>query len=187
MPSRQSQDEDKAEFMKASEYSGDLRSFLTLYNYQPDLTKRLDNLEATALDQSLINDIVLWKVNRYVRVTDDILGQMAELKSLNSGEHRKAKGEISALLKLDGVDLPMASTILRFVNPKVFQIIDRHAYRAVYGKKYPLYSSTPNDRKILEYFDYIDQLIELCELKKQAFTTIDRLLYVFDKKNNGKL
>jgi len=88
---------------------------------------------------------------------------------------------------LDGVDLPMASTILRFINPFVFQIIDRHAYRAVYEKKYPLYPYTPTERKISLYFDYIDQLIWHCEIKNLTFTTIDRLLYVFDKKNNGKL
>ena len=85
------------------------------------------------------------------------------------------------------MDLPMASTILRFVNPEVFQIIDRHAYRAVYEKKYPLYTSTPTEKKLSVYFDYIDELIKLCEFRAIAFTTIDRLLYIFDKKNNGKL
>lgn len=173
--------------MKASDFASDLNAFLALYNYQPVLTKRPDNLEVTTIDQSIINDIVLWKVNRYVRITNDFLDQLPGLKLLKAGEHRKAKGEINTLMELDGVDLPMASTILRFINPKVFQIIDRHAYRAVYGKKYPLYPSTPRERKISEYFDYVDQLITLCELKTLAFTTIDRLLYVFDKKNNGKL
>jgi thermostable 8-oxoguanine DNA glycosylase len=95
--------------------------------------------------------------------------------------------QLKVLLNISGVDLPMASTILRFTNPKVFQIIDRHAYRAIYGKKYPLYQSTPTERKISLYFDYIDDLIELCKLKGLTFTTIDRLLYIFDKKNNGKL
>ena len=52
--------------MKASDYSGDLNTFLAQYSYQPELTARLDNLESVAIDQSLINEIVLWKVNRYV-------------------------------------------------------------------------------------------------------------------------
>jgi len=173
--------------MKASDFSGDLNAFLAMYNYQPELTKQLDNLEVNAIDQSKINDIVLWKVNRYVRITNDVLALLPGLKLLKTGEHRKGKGEINILMGLDGVDLPMASTILRFINPCVFQIIDRHAYRAVYGKKYPLYPSTPKERKISEYFDYVDELIKLCELKKLTFTTIDRLLYVFDKRNNGKL
>ena len=173
--------------MKASDFSGNLKTFLAQYNYQPELTERLDNSESAILDQSLINDIVLWKVSRYVKINDDTLGQISKLKILKAGEHRKSEKELGTLLELNGVDLPMASTILRFINPEVFQIIDRHAYRAVYEKKYPLYTSTPRDRKLSVYFDYIDELIKLCKLKALAFTTIDRLLYIFDKKNNGKL
>ena len=187
MSPSQSENKEATEIMKASDFSGNLSTFLDQYNYQPELTGRLDNLENTPIGQSLINDIVLWKVNRYVKVSDDVLEQIAELKVLIAGNHRKSKKEIAALMELDGVDLPMASTILRFINPKVFQIIDRHAYRAVYGKKYPLYPSTPKERKISVYFDYIDQLIILCVTKGLTFTTIDRALYVFDKKNNGKL
>ena len=83
----------------------------------------------------------------------------------------------------------MASTILRFQNPKVFQIIDRHAYRALYGKskKYPLYSASPTERKIQVYFSYLEDLIELCQKRDLSFETIDRLLYVFDKEVNPKL
>ena len=150
--------------MKASDFSGDLKTFLAQYNYQPELTARLDNLEGTTVDQALINDIVLWKVNRYVKVNNDIVRQISELKVLKAGEHRKSKKELSTLLELNGVDLPMASTIMRFINPAVFQIIDRHAYRAVYEKKYPLYTSTPTERKLSVYYDYIDELIKLCEL-----------------------
>jgi thermostable 8-oxoguanine DNA glycosylase len=122
-----------------------------------------------------------------VRVSDDIIEQIERLKVLKSGEHIKSKEVLKVLLSVNGVDLPMASTILRFINPKVFQIIDRHAYRAIYGKKYPFYQSTPTERKISVYFDYIDNLIELCNLKGLTFRLIDRLLYIFDKKQNGKL
>jgi thermostable 8-oxoguanine DNA glycosylase len=173
--------------MKASDFSDNLKKFLDQYNYQPELTKRLDNLSNTVADQSLINDIVLWKVNRYVRINNDISDQIQNLKILNPGEHRKSNMVLKTLMSLAGVDLPMASTILRFINPKVFQIIDRHAYRALYDKKYPLFSSTPIERKVLLYFDYIEQLIKLCDAKGLTFTTIDRLLYVFDKEINGKL
>lgn len=173
--------------MKASDFSGDLNTFLAQYSYQPELTEYLDSISDATIDQSLINEIVLWKVNRYVRINDDIAQNISELKILKAGEHRKSKNDLSALLELNGVDLPMASTILRFINPVVFQIIDRHAYRAVYEKKYPLYTSSPKEKKLSVYFDYIDELIKLCDLKGLAFITIDRLLYIFDKKKNGKL
>lgn len=187
MSPKKSENEEVKQIMKTSDFTGDLNVFLAQYNYQPELTEHLDNLEDVAIDQSLINEIVLWKVNRYVRINDDIEVQISELKLLKAGEHRKSKKELSSLLELNGVDIPMASTIFRFINHEVFQIIDRHAYRAVYEKKYPLDTNSPTERKIAVYFDYIDELIKLCESKLLAFATIDRLLYIFDKKNNGKL
>ena len=88
---------------------------------------------------------------------------------------------------MDGIDLPMASTILRFRNPEVFPIIDKRAYRAIYNKKYPLYFTTPRTKKITIYFNYIDKLMEVCEMYKLDFKTVDRLFYQFDIENNGKL
>ena len=59
MSPSQSKIEEARKVMKASVFSGDLSTFLVQYNYQPELTGRLDNLENTAIDQSLINEIVL--------------------------------------------------------------------------------------------------------------------------------
>ena len=81
----------------------------------------------------------------------------------------------------------MASTMLRFKNPQVFQIIDRHAYRALNGEDYPLYSASGLDKKIEVYFKYLDGLIALSQSKKVEFKILDRVLYVFDKQHNGKL
>lgn len=39
------------------------------YKFQEGLTKKLDKLEGD-FDQSVINEIVLWKVNRYAKVDD---------------------------------------------------------------------------------------------------------------------
>lgn len=129
----------------------------------------------------------MWKVNRYAKMDEFVLEEINKLKELLNGQHRKCEKLLKKILNTDGVDLPMASTILRFRNPEVFQIIDRHAYRAVYGEKYPLYTNTQVKRKFLVYFDYLDRLNELCKLKNLEFKTIDRLLYIFDKSVNGKL
>jgi thermostable 8-oxoguanine DNA glycosylase len=85
------------------------------------------------------------------------------------------------------VDLAMASTFLRFQNADVFQILDRHAYRAVFGKRYSLYSTTPQHTKVSVYFRYFDSLIELAASRGLPFRALDRILYVFDKEHNGKL
>jgi hypothetical protein len=128
---------------KAGQYTGDLKQFLKDYSYQPTLTPKLDSLGGADLTHELVNQIVLWKVNRYVLLDNALLGDLNQLKALKMGEHRQGELVLLDLLATNGVDLPMASTLLRFRNPGVFQIIDRHAYRAVYGVPYPLSATTP--------------------------------------------
>jgi len=134
-----------------------------------------------------VNEIVLWKLNRYVSLDEAVLRDIEELRALDTGRHRQSESALRSLLGTHGVDLPMASTILRFRNARTFQIRDRHAFRAVYDEDYPLYSSSSTQQKIKVYFAYLDQLVDLCQKKGLAFETIDRLLYVFDKRKNGKL
>ncbi|MCK4904919.1 hypothetical protein KAS42_01560 [bacterium] len=173
--------------MKAIEFDGKLNDFLSRYKYQAELTKQLDNLDDIDFTQRLVNEIVLWKINRYVSINDEILSKLIKLKTLTNGKHRERKESLELLLQTHGIDLAMASTILRFRNPRAFQIIDKHAYRAIYDKSYPLHSTTPVNRKIDVYFDYLDKLIELCKTRGLEFQTVDRLLYVFDKEVNRKL
>ena len=61
-------------------------------------------------------------------------------------------------------------------NRGAFQIIDRHAYRAVYGDDYPLYASSSDESKIDIYFRYLDALFALAESKDVDFETLDRVL-----------
>jgi hypothetical protein len=173
--------------MKAIDYKNNLNGFLDSYKYQHALTTKLNDLSDTNFDQPLINEIMLWKINRYASLDNKTLRNIDNLKTLINGQHRKGQSVLESLLNISGIDLPMASTILRFRNPKVFQIIDRHAYRAVYGQKYPFNRPNQVDQKISTYFDYLDKLIELCKAKRLDFQTIDRLLYKFDKEKNGKL
>jgi thermostable 8-oxoguanine DNA glycosylase len=173
--------------MKASEHQGDLNEFLRFYKFQPSLTKRLDSLAGIAFNQELINEIVLWKVNRYARLSEDLCGAIDQLEMLSAGQHRKAESILEQLLGVKGIDLPMASTFLRFRNPRLFQIIDRHAYRALTGSALTIYSATQISKKIGIYFDYLDQLIKFCNEHSLCFETSDRLLYIFDKRMNGKL
>lgn len=51
----------------------------SVYNYQSDLTSKLDRLN-TDFNQEIINEIVLWKVNRYAPVDDETLNICLVLK-----------------------------------------------------------------------------------------------------------
>ena len=138
--------------VRASDFTGDLSDFLKDYTYQPKLTTKLDDLVGVSLTTELLNEIVLWKINRYVSLKGDQLQRIDALSNLKPGEHGQAGSILEELLGAHSVDLPMASTFLRFRNPSVFQIIDRHAYRALYGRDYKLYTQTPLKKKIEVYF-----------------------------------
>lgn len=52
---------------------------------------------------------------------------------------------------------------------------------------YNLYSGSSPDRKIEVYFKYLKAVDKLCENTGINFADADRILYQFDKKNNGAL
>jgi thermostable 8-oxoguanine DNA glycosylase len=81
----------------------------------------------------------------------------------------------------------MASTFLRFQNADVFQILDRHAYRAVFGERYPVHSGITSNTKTSVYFRYIDALHSIATSSGMPFRDLDRILYEFDKDKNGTL
>jgi hypothetical protein len=164
-----------------------LDEFLKDFTYQKALTNHLDNLPNEPFSQEVINEIVLWKVNRYAQISEEIRKELHNLRSLKTKEHTKAKMILEKLLNCGGVDLPMASTILRFQNANVFQIIDRRAYRALFGIAYPLYPASNAEQKVSVYFKYLDELHNLAEMSKTKFCDLDRILYVFDKQKNRRL
>jgi hypothetical protein len=172
---------------RAEEWTGHLETLLESYKYQRELTARLDALESGPIDQTVINEIVLWKVNRYAKLSLSALKALNSVTHIKPGSHRSAKACLATLLRQPGVDLAMASAFLRFRNRNAFQIIDRRAYRAVFGNTYPLRSTSGTDAKLDLYFSYLDRLFELADAKHIDFGILDRALYVFDKTFNGKL
>jgi hypothetical protein len=150
-----------------------LAGYLKRYNYQPELTPRLDALPDEPFSQETINEIVLWKVNRYAPLAQDIRTDLQGVRTWAPKEHRRAESLLVRLLDCQGVDLPMASTFLRFSNPETFQIIDRHAYRATFGKTFPVYPATPARKKVSVYFDYLDALHALAASSGTRFPDLE--------------
>ncbi|MBM3793884.1 MAG: hypothetical protein FJW31_07400 [Acidobacteria bacterium] len=170
---------------KAADHPNELGKYLGDYQVYPKLTGKLDDF-AAPFDQATINEIVLWKVARYVELSPALMRQLDNLRALNPGEHKKGKDTLEKLLAIKGVRLPMASTILRFANPRVFQIFDRHIYRAIYGKLYKNLSKKPDDCLPI-YFNFLGDLRSLCMVKKIDFEVSDRILFEFDKAENPPL
>ena len=157
------------------------------YEYLPRITPTLDSYDGD-FDQVIVNKIVLWKVNRYPIIHDSILQELNVIKKTDvSISPVVVKTLLIKLLSCHGIQLPMASTILRFKNPKLFQIIDQRVYRVIYGKKMQLPGSYNiyNREKLADiYLQYLQDLRNKCEKLSIPFEKADRVLWMADKRIN---
>ncbi len=155
------------------------------YNYNTDLTFVLDDIR-TEFDQNVINAITLWKVNRYAYLDKHILKRLNTISNdLEIKEEHK--NLLSLLLGCKGVQLPMASTFLRFRNPMLFQIIDQRVYRLLTGCELviPIGNTTnARERSCNLYFEYLERLRNKCRKLEIPFEKADRILYNADKRLN---
>ncbi len=81
----------------------------------------------------------------------------------------------------------MASTILRFKNPNIYQIIDQRVYRIIYGKTYESNASKTEQKikqKINTYINYLQDLRIVCKKYNIDFYHSDRILYDLDRIHN---
>jgi hypothetical protein len=156
-----------------------------IFNYNEALTKKLDAIEI--IDQTIINEIILWKVNRYASIDKGTFLLINDAKSYRQIDCYFTKKLLTELLSVDGIRLPMASTILRFANPNVYQIIDQRVYRTLYGTelKLPLKNKKKGfNTEIETYLDYLNKLREVSEDLKISFKDADRILFLADKEYN---
>lgn len=175
----------RATSIRKIENKNELHSEDFRYDYNPALTRELDETTED-FDQNIINRIALWKVNRYPYIPSEIITELNKIKDDRDykEEHKKI---VLRLLACKGLQLPMASTFLRFRNPRIFQIIDQHVYRLLIGTELdlPLFNSENNRKKTCEiYFNYLKLLKTKCTELEIPFDKSDRILYNADKRIN---
>ena len=167
------------------------------YDYQPKLTKKLDALNSDDFNREALYEIILWKLNRFPQIDDELLVKIQTLSKLKPKAHRSSKETLKELLACHGIRLPMASTILRFINPSTFQIIDDRVVRVLCeeskeGKqeKIPIKPQKMNDRYLERscdvYFGYLDKLHKISD-SSLPFEGADRILYLLDIKKGNKI
>ena len=82
----------------------------------------------------------------------------------------------------------MASTILRFKNPFLYQIIDQCVYRILYEGKRLKLSDLSSERNRADqidlYIKYLNDLKLTCINLKISFEKAYRILYMVDKRVN---
>lgn len=132
-----------------------------------------------------INDlrrVSLWKSDRVMSVSDETLLKLQKLTAKKSIAITDdlSREVIECLVACDGIGYPMASSILKFLRPEVFPIIDVRAYRALTGTK-PYYGTYTYEK----YRDYAVELQRIALSTSRPLREIDEQLYCFDEKHNG--
>ena len=156
------------------------------YNYQKALTPHLDKQDWVFSEVKLL-EIALWKVNRYINVSDDLIDLLNRVKADPSHENATQALEFMLADECFGIDLPMASTMLRFASPKHFQIVDQRVFRFIMPSDMVLNLRLGIDQKIALYFDYLERFRSVTQRYSIEFEKSDRILYLLDKRNNKDL
>lgn len=163
----------------------DRKSLSDDYQFQIALTDKLDNYKDN-FDQSLINEIVLWKVNRYAKLDPTVLKLINQIDHYsNNLDMILTEQVLSELLNTKGIRLPMASTILRFKAPLIYQIFDQRVFRYLYATEYK--ASTIISKQIKTYIQYLKDLRKACNQYDIDFKFADRILYQADKIQNRSI
>lgn len=160
------------------------------FKYQESLTNKLDS-NNDDFDQKKLNEIVLWKVNRYAEFDNKLIQLINTINSNDSElDLDKTKLILKELLKTNGVQLAMASTILRFRNPNIYQIIDQRVYRVIYENQILDLNTYPSEKnlnyQIDLYIKYLFDLKKICSDYNIPFDKSDRILFMADKRINKK-
>lgn len=111
------------------DYQGVLGRFT--YDNGTDIRNRISAVEAGDYreNRDIINEIVLWKMNRRPQVTEELIDAIFSLKEIKTPLQvlmdEKTERVVEKLLQTKGMQLPMASTVLHFYYPEIFPIIDQ--------------------------------------------------------------
>ena len=174
------------------DYQGVLGRFT--YDDGTDILNRVSSVEAGDYreNRDIINEIVLWKMNRRPQVTEELIDAIFSLKEIKTPLQvlmdEKTERVVEKLLQTKGMQLPMASTVLHFYYPEIFPIIDQRAYRELYAMDYPK-TMTKIPMLTELYLKYIKDCWEYQQEKcpEIAFSQIDKILYRLDKEKGNKV
>lgn len=137
-------------------------------------------LKAYPEDHDIINQIVLWKINRQVELDSETIEYINSIANATKGPaealaNKDVSWLIERLIGSKGVGLPVASAIMKQYCPHAFPIIDQRAYYVLYGERLPLNAGVD------VYLDYLGRCASIATEHKIPFEHVDEVLYQIDK------
>lgn len=130
--------------------------------------------------------VVLSELGRFPKIDEKLFIDLAAAAKLTPGKHRDGKDIFCRLLSCENVGFTIATAILKFLNPEVFQTLNAHSGQVVMGDSLPPSRFSMDDySSYIEaaseyYFKYLDKLHELTG-DELEFRNADILLGQVDK------
>jgi len=168
-----------------------IEKIMASYSYNPAVTEYLDSRrEKFAKGNFSFEDlfaIMLWKIDRIPTkdgklLDEKILEDFKKLAAVSGieGNEDFVEEALNSLLQINQFEIPMVSTILSFLNPDVFQIIDIRTNRIIMGnQKSKGYKKTYGKNPARYYIDYLKELRHY----QVPFEIAVRFFYQLDKMN----
>lgn len=164
------------------------------YDDETEIMDRISKVDKSDYreNKDIINEIVLWKMNRRPQVEEALIDAIYELEiiktPLEAVESKLTARVVEMLLLSKGMQLPMASTVLHFYYPEIYPIIDQRAYRELYGEEYPKYIT--NVETLMKI--YTNYIVDCYQYQQErcpeiSFSKIDKILYQLDKEKGFKV
>jgi thermostable 8-oxoguanine DNA glycosylase len=177
-------DEKKKQKRQYKKYDAavDALNFTFSYNENETVELHAKLNGSTSITESDLRRVSLWKSDRVLSVSEQTLKKLNELSAKKNVALKDGlvKEVIESLVISQGIGFPMASAILKFINPLVFPIIDVRAYRALTGKK-PYYTTYSYEK----YIEYAEQVHQISVKSNRPLSEIDEQLYCYDQTHNG--
>ncbi len=143
------------------------------------------------LQMDELDEILHWKLRRQyqrqyrniIRNTDTLVREVTQtaFKIENDGSFYSIKLKLKTLIKLHGVQIPVASAILALCYPDMFCVIDFRGYRQFFGnaKKYQNYT-------FQEYFYYWSLIKKKADELGVTPQEVDMAIWQYDIESQAK-
>jgi hypothetical protein len=145
--------------------------------------KRAQKNQYMTMDDFL--EVVRWKSPRAIRSAEKNSPDIVEKITKMAFELKDEEGKIKILTTLDGVSIPMASSILTVWSPKEYGVIDIRAWYSLY--KMELVPVNKSTFGIADWIKYLGIIREKAKEAKCTSREIDAKLYqYFETIREGK-
>lgn len=149
------------------------------YSEYEDIIKKVSEefSQTGTLSKEIFKKIYNWKAARALHYVDlTKFDDYAE--SIRKAIHAPEDHKLSILDDLYGIGVPVASTILHFIYPSVFPIMDIRVTQALYYNGYlKAKTITPNN-----YVNYRKKILDIQQESKCTLREIDTALFAYHKK-----